>query len=304
MEGSQERGFTRTDADFYSHGTRCAGWLYLPKGVTSPRIVIMAHGFAAERTFRLPAFAERFAKEGMAVLLFDYRCFGDSDGKPRNLVNPNRHVQDWRAAIAHVRALPGIDHNKIALWGTSYSGGHVVVAASSDSGLGAVVSQMPIVDSIPLLTRVGLRDMARSSMAAWRDLFRMLTLRRPYCIPVLGDPGTVACITTPGAKTGYLSMIPERSTWKNECPARIGFTMALYRPITVARKVKCPVLIIMGEKDSLHPPAPIEKAASMMGKAELVKMPIGPFDPYAGEWFEKAVELEARFLKEHLTDAH
>jgi dipeptidyl aminopeptidase/acylaminoacyl peptidase len=300
---AQQQEFVRIDSDFRSHGTRCSAWLYLPKGVTSPPIVIMAHGFAAERTFGLPPFAERFARAGMAVLLFDYRCFGDSDGQPRNLVNPFRHVQDWKAAITHVRALPGVDHNRIALWGTSFSGGHVVVAASRDPGIAAIVSQLPIMDSIPLFTRLGPREMVRASTAASRDVLRKLTLRSPYYIPALGDPGTMACITTPGAKAGYFSMIPEGSTWKNECPARIGFTLALYRPITTARGVKCPALIIMGEKDSLHPPAPIEKAASTMSRAEFIKLPVGPFDPYAGEWFEKTVELETRFLKKHLIEA-
>ena len=304
MEVSQERGFTRTDADFLSHGTRCSGWLYLPQGVTSPPVVIMAHGLAVEKTFGLPAFAERFVKEGLAVLLFDYRCFGDSDGKPRNLANPYRHVQDWKAAIDHVRVLPDINRSRIALWGPSFGGGHVVVAASHDPDLAAIICQMPILDSIPLVTRLGLRDMARSSMAASRDLFRILTLRSPYYIPVVGDPGTVACLTMPEAKSGYFSLMPKGSTWRNECPARIGFTIASYRPITTARKVKCPALIVMGEKDSLHPSAPIEKAASIMGKAELVRMPIGAFDIFTGEWFDKAVEVETRFLKKHLTDAH
>jgi alpha-beta hydrolase superfamily lysophospholipase len=54
----------------------------------------MAHGFAAEKTFGLAAYAERFAAEGIAVYVFDYRCFGDSDGQPRNLVSPSRHLQD------------------------------------------------------------------------------------------------------------------------------------------------------------------------------------------------------------------
>ena len=91
--------FTRTDVDFVSSGARCAAWLYRPCGVVRPPVVIMAHGFGAERTFGLPAFAERFAAAGLATLLFDYRGFGGSDGQPRNLISPRRHVQDWKAAI-------------------------------------------------------------------------------------------------------------------------------------------------------------------------------------------------------------
>lgn len=296
----QPGAFDRTDSDFASGGTKCAGWLYLPKGIASPPVVVMAHGFAAEKAFRLPAFAERFAAEGMAVFLFDYRCFGGSDGQPRNLVNPYRHIEDWKAAVAHVRTLPGVGHTRMALWGVSFSGGHVMVAASRDPGISAIVSQVPFVDSIPVLRGMGLRQVIRGSVAASRDLLRMITFRGPHCVPVVGDPGTTACLTAPGFRPGYLSIIPEGCAWKNECPARIGFTMPAYRPTAAAGKVKCPALIVMGEKDSLIPPASVEKAASKMARAELVRLPVGHFEPYDGGWFEKTVDLETRFLKKHL----
>ena len=313
---TQQEGFTKTDSDFFSskspegsrrlvdQGTRCSGWLYRPKGAESPPIVIMAHGFAAEKTFRLPAYAERFVKEGMAAFVFDYRCFGDSDGMPRNLVNPYRHVQDWKAAIDHVRGLPNINHDRLALWGTSLSGGHVIVAAAHDPNITAIVSQVPFVDSLATLKNMGLVQTVRSLIPALRDVFRLLTLRSPYCVPVVGDPGTLACINTPGAKPGYFSMIPEGSSWKNECPARIFFTIALYRPTTVAKRVRCPALVIMAEKDSICPPQSVEKAASRMEKASLISMPMGHFDVYTGEGFEEAVEVETRFLREHLINAH
>ena len=60
----------------------------------------------------------------------------------------------------------------------------------------------------------------------------------------------------------------------------------------------------MAEKDSLCPPQSVGKAASRMEKASLVRMPIGHFDIYTGEGFEEAVELETRFLREHLIGAH
>lgn len=301
---TQNRETTRIDSDFSSHGIRCSGWLYLPNEVKSPPVVIMAHGIAAERTFRLTAFAERFAEEGIAAFLFDYRCTGDSDGKPRNLVDPHRHVQDWEAAIDHVRALASINRDRIALWGTSLSGGHIIVAASHDPDIRAIVCQVPFVDSIATLKSTRPGQGVRFLMAALRDVFRILTLRGAYCVPVVGDPGTVACLTAPEAKLGYLSMIPEGSKWKNECPARVLFTVALYRPTTLAKRVKCPALIIMGERDSVISPTDVEKAASKMQKAQLVKMPIRHFDVYTGEWFNKAVEVEISFLKEHLIHAH
>lgn len=95
----------RIDSDFLSDGTSCVGWLYLPDHISQPPVVIMAHGIAAERTFGLPDFAERFVERGLGVFIFDYRNFGDSDGQPRNLVNPYRHVHYWEAATSHVQTL-------------------------------------------------------------------------------------------------------------------------------------------------------------------------------------------------------
>lgn len=140
----------------------------------------------------------------------------------------------------------------------------------------------------------------RVLVAACRDMLRLLTFRSPYYIPVVGDPSTLAVMNSPDSKPGYFSIVPEGSSWKNECPARILFTVPFYRPIAIARKVRCPALIIMAEKDSIVWPGAVEKAAARMPNARLVRMPVGHFDVYKGAGFEKTVEAEADFLKEHL----
>jgi cephalosporin-C deacetylase-like acetyl esterase len=187
--------------------------------------------------------------------------------------------------------------------GDFFQGGHVIVAAAHDPSITAIVSQVPFVDSLATLKNIGLVQTVRSLLPALRDLLRLLTLRSPYYIPVVGEPGTLACMNTPDAKPGYFSIIPEGSSWKNECPARILFTIALYQPTTVAKRVRCPALVVMAEKDSLCPPQSVEKAASRIEKATLVRMPLGHFDVYTGERFEEAVEVESRFLREHLIGA-
>jgi len=139
----------RADSDFTSGGTRCSGWLYLPEAATPrPPVVVMAHGFGAERTFRLPAFAERFVARGLAVFLFDYRGFGASDGAPRQWVSPRRHLEDWLAAVEHVKGLASVDPGRLALWGTSFGGGHVLVVAARTPGITAVVAQVPLLDGL------------------------------------------------------------------------------------------------------------------------------------------------------------
>ena len=65
--------------------------------------MVMAHGLAGQKDMGLEPFAEAFAARGLGVLMFDYRCFGGSDGEPRNWVSPKRHLQDWDAALGYVR---------------------------------------------------------------------------------------------------------------------------------------------------------------------------------------------------------
>src|SRR3712207_9379939 len=100
--------YAREDTTFDSHGTRCAAWLYRPDGVVDPAIIVMGHGFGAIRVMRLDAYAERFARAGFAVLVFDYRGWGDSDGQPRRVLDISMQQQDWRGGAALARALSGV----------------------------------------------------------------------------------------------------------------------------------------------------------------------------------------------------
>jgi dienelactone hydrolase len=296
--------FKRLDSDFSSKGTRCAGWLYLPDGAHNPPVVVMAHGFAAERSFRLPAFAERFAEAGMAVYLFDYRNFGDSEGEPRNLVNPWRHLEDWRAAIEHVRGMRDINPGRMALWGTSFSGGHVIMAAADDPDIKAIVAQVPHMGftgtSQARELKVDRSFLRKMLVAGIKDLIRSRLAMSPHYIKVVGEPDELAMLNRPGCLEGYLAIVPEDSKWKNECPARIVFSIARYRPIARAHKIKCPALIVMAENDQLIPSSLVEKGASRMPDATLVRLPVDHFATYIGETFEEAVKIEAEFLKKNL----
>lgn len=300
MTKKSQTSFSIIPSDFANHGTRCSSELYLPKDIKNPPIVIMAHGFAAEKTFRLPAYAEKFASNGLAVLLFDYRCFGDSDGEPRNYVDPGRHIQDWEAAISHARSLANINTEKIALWGSSFSGGHVIVTASKDKKISAIVAQVPFVDSISTTRMLGVKYLMQAMPHALKDVVRMATFQSPHYVKVIGTPDEFAIMNTPESYPGFSSLIPKDSTWKNQCPARILLTFAAYRPIAVAHKVTCPALIMLAEKDSLIDAAAVEKTAQKIPDCELVKYPFGHFGIYTGSAFGNAIEKQTAFLKTHL----
>jgi dipeptidyl aminopeptidase/acylaminoacyl peptidase len=291
----------RVEMKFLSHGTECSAWLYVPEGSEKPPVIVMAHGIACEKTFRLPAFAEFFAERGLAVFVFDYRCIGGSDGGPRNLVYSWRQVQDWEAAIAYVRTLPQLDTNRIGLWGSSFSGGHVIVAASRDAEIVAVSAHVPFSNGMALVKSMGFLHVFQTFGAGVKDLFRIISLSKPYKIPVVADPGTLACMNSPGAKTGYLAMVPGNSRWENRCPARSCVMIPFYRPIRQASRVRCPVLIIMGDKDQIISPRSVVKLSRRLKKCKLVRLPMGHFDSYLGEMFDQVVELQADFFIRHLT---
>src|SRR5215218_2944717 len=135
----------RRDLQFASGGQSCAAWLYATGDTAPTPIVVMAHGLSGTRRDRLGPFAERFAAAGIAALLFDHRGFGDSEGEP-DLFEPDRQLDDWRAALAFARSLPDIDADRVATFGSSLGGGNALAAGAEDRRVGAVVSQVPFLD--------------------------------------------------------------------------------------------------------------------------------------------------------------
>jgi pimeloyl-ACP methyl ester carboxylesterase len=297
--------FVRVDQTFISQGARCGAWLYLPKGVPRPPVVLMAHGFGGQRWMRLPAYAECFARRGLAVFLFDYRGFNDSEGQPRNYINPSRHVADWTAAIAHARALPMVDTNRLALWGTSFSAGHVMVVAARDPGISAVVLQVPFTDGAATAMNYSLPFQLKCVYHGLLDLWAAAFTNRRHHVRIAGAPGgPFGMMSTPDALAGMMSVmgITDEKEYEqhNFCPADIAFTLTFYRPVRHAKKIACPALVIGAEKDSLFPPDGPRKAAARMPRATYISLPMTHFEPYVGEPFEKLVARMGDFLQTHL----
>ena len=138
----------RLDVEFASERDTCAAWLYVPDGNGPFAAVVLAHGWTGVREQRLDAYAARFADAGLAALVFDYRHFGASSGQPRQLLDIKRQLADWAAAVSFARSRAEIDSARIAVWGTSFSGGHVVETAARDPQIAAVVAQAPFADGL------------------------------------------------------------------------------------------------------------------------------------------------------------
>ena len=291
------------DIRFASGDGHCAGWLYpAPRrskllGGDGVPCVVMAHGFAALKEGRLDAFAERFVERGMAALVFDYRHFGDSSGEPRQLVDTGRQKIDWQAAVEHARSLDGIDPGRIALWGSSNSGGHVVWVAARDERIAAVVAQVPNASGVATLREIEPLRTARLVAAGLRDRAASLAGGRPHYVPIVGPPGSLAAMTGNDAATLYPGMYPEGFDFRNEVAARIMLTYALYSPGRDAAKVRCPILVIVASGDVITPPGPGRRIAEKAPRGKLLEFEGGHFEIYRGERFEWAARHEADFLE-------
>jgi uncharacterized protein len=295
----------REEMRFDIKGNSLSARLYLPESASFPvPCIVMAHGLGGTRDMALESYAVRFQKEGMAVLVFDYRHFGASEGQPRQRIDISRQLQDYAAAIAYARSLKEIDAERIALWGTSLSGGHVLVTAARDSKIACICAQCPLLNgahtSRAHVRHRGIKYMLQMIGHGQRDMVRSWIGLSPHKIPLVGKPGTIALMASMDAWNAFSRMAPEG--FVNEACARIAIQLYKYKPLNQLGRINCPVLIQAGDNDAEIPCRDVNRAEKLLGRrGEVMRYPIGHFDFYFGDNFEKAVNDQIAFFKKYLT---
>ncbi|MGV0834730.1 alpha/beta hydrolase [Mycolicibacterium thermoresistibile] len=271
----------REDIRIPAHGEQLAAYFYPPPTAdTKAPCIVMAHGFSATRDDGLPAYAEAFQAAGYAVVLFDYRHFGASTGQPRQLLDIARQHDDYRTVVAWARAQSALDPDRIALWGSSFSGGHVLMVAADDPRIAAVISQAPFTDAIATLLKVPPATAVRLTGASLRDQIGAWLGRPPRTAPAVGAPGSVAAMTTPDAEPGFQAIVEPDSLWRNEFAARLMLRFPFYRPVRVAGRITAPLLVCVCDDDAITPPGPSIKVAQQAPRGQLKRYPYGHFEIY------------------------
>src|SRR5690349_19990129 len=151
----------------------------------------------------LDTFAEAYRSDGSPCLVFDHRHFGDSGGRPRQLLDIERELTDWASAIAYARSHPSCDSERVVLWGRSFGGGHAITAAARDGGVAAVVAQCPFTDGLASMLRHDPVGSLRVGARAVRDVLGARRGRPPVTVGLVGDRGSAALLTAPDALPGY-----------------------------------------------------------------------------------------------------
>jgi dienelactone hydrolase len=291
----------RTDVRFDSHGDECGAWFYRPTGPGPFPVVVLCHGLGAVREMRLDANARAFAEAGIAALNFTYRNFGDSEGEPRQVLDIGKQRDDIASAVEFVKGLDDVDNERVALFGSSFGGGHVIAVAADRDDIAAVVAQCPFTDGQASGGTLGAVSTVKVGVYAAADGVSRLIGRGPVYAKLAGTRGDAAMMTAHDVVDGYFSLMPDGMERDNRVAGRIAIDILLQRPGRRMKDLQCPTLICACEKDTVAPYGPTAKYAAESPNVELKSYPVGHFDIYNGEAFEIAsadqVEFLARVLK-------
>ena len=297
-------------------GARLEGWLFLPRA-SSPALVVMAPGLTGTKQGHLEPFARRFVSAGLAVLLFDFRTLGGSEGQPRHWVDPERQREDWHAALAFARADLGpaglVDASRIAVWGSSFSGGTALVTAAQDPRVRAVVAQCPYLMTPPSQQPSAF---AMAHFVVWTllDSLRAALGLRPLYVAAFGRPGELVFAKSrenprardfrPSDGHAFWSTMPDplRGGWQNKLLARVFAALDRVVPMDHVAVVRCPVYLVAGTHDDMVPADFVRTAYERLPNPakQLSVHECGHFDLYLGEIFERNAALQAAFLSRAL----
>lgn len=263
----------------------------------------MAHGFGGTVDGGILGFGEGFAAAGFDVLVFDYRGFGRSAGTPRQLVSYRRQQADYRAAIHAARSIDVVDPDRIVLWGTSYSGGHVLAVAADDPRVAAVISMTPSVDGLATLAHLagagGLGPIVRLAATGIRDVLGAALGRTPRHVATIGPAGSGAVLAKDGALESMSALAGP--TWRNEVCARVSLEIAFNRPIGSVPRLQAPLLLQLGDNDTVVPASAALTAAERAGgDTETLRYPVDHFDVYAGPWHARLLADQVDFIARHV----
>jgi uncharacterized protein len=276
----------RRDIEFDAEGTTLRGWFYPAEGATGTApTIVMAHGFSAVKEMYLDKYAELFAAAGLNALVFDNRNFGASDGEPRQEIDPWAQIRDYRHAITYATTLPETDSGRIGVWGSSYSGGHVLVVAAIDRRVKAVACQVPMVsghDNFRALVRADFIDGFRAQFDA--DRVARFEGKPPAMVPVVDkDPLAPSALPTPDSYTWFTETHELRApAWRNEVTLRTVEMFTEYEPITYVPYISPTPLLMMPARNDVLTPTDLAIVAYERAREpkRLQILPGGHFDAY------------------------
>ena len=301
---------------FTSEGATLRGRLYMPAdgGSAQHPLVIMTPGFSVTVSMMTDRYAEVFAAHSLAVLLYDPRNIGASDGEPRREVNAWVQARGYRDAVDFARTLPEIDAGRIALWGISNSGMiALVLAAVLGDRIAAATTLVPSCGAEPppadpdgRLYRLLCETLDHGDVAGTPEttigplpVVSAAPLHQPAH---LHPPSFYRWFMEHGGQFG--------SGWVNDATRVNPATPAPFSPGIAAPHIRVPVQVIYAPDDEIERANPVvtrQVCASLGGPNEIVELDPGCGHTgalwYPSTWFDRVTTLQSSFLNRQLTGA-
>lgn len=281
----------RKDIEFTSEGATLRGWLYQPSDAAEKYpCIVMAHGLSAVKEQYLDHYAEAFAATGLGVLLYDHINFGASGGTPRQEADPVKQRRGYRDAISFAQTAPWVDPSRIGIWGTSYSGGHVLEVAALDRRVRCVVSQVPIISGYQSALRRTRSDLVPALRTRF-DADRAIRFQggTPSTFPAVSDdPGEVCAMSGADAYAFFTETQEFAPAWQNTLTLCSAEMARENEPgIHIARVSPTPLLMIVADNDLLTATDLCLTAyETALQPKKLVMIRGGHFDPYISSFTE------------------
>jgi len=264
----------------------------------------MAHGTSATMFMVMDKYAQAFQLAGFAVLAYDHRNFGRSEGEPRQEINPWIQCRGYRDAIDFAVTLAEIDTDRIALWGDSYSGGEVVVVGAIDRRVKAIVAQCPAFGAEPPQV-----EPTRANFEMLTDIYSRGDVRGspqpttgPLPVVSFDQMGTPSLLKPIQAFRWFIDYGGRAGTkWMNSVTRVIPVTPVPYHPVLCAPFVTAPTLLMVAPDDEMaHANYQVAKDAFslMPGSKEWYDIDGGHFGLlyYPGELFQEASRAQSEFF--------
>jgi uncharacterized protein len=236
--------------EFFSEGDAIAALWRTPDAPGPYRAIVQGPGWLGLKDAKLyTRYHEALVAAGFAVLVIDYRGFGDSGGD-RGILSPARQLQDLVNAVTYVTTRDDADADAIGVFGTGGTGGgNAVLLADADPRVKAAVSQVPVADGADWLHRM-------REEHAWLSFLSELDDDRRQRVTTgagrLVHPREEIMVPTPERRA---------TTIKGDVDDRIPTAIPLscaeeilaYRPIDAAARLTTPLLVIGVEGDATTP---------------------------------------------------
>ena len=297
------------EVEFTSEGVALRGLLYLPETQSrrSP-VVIMAHGFSATVTMVTDKYAEAFCRAGLAVLLYDHRNFGRSEGQPRQEINPWIQCRGYRDAVRFAERLDEVDPERIALWGDSYTGGQVIVVGAIEPRVKVIVAQCPVFGAEPpeidpsggnfsIIKEILSRGDVRGSLE---------TTTGPMPVVSSDQAGTPSLLKPIQAFRWFIDYGGRAGTrWINRATRVLPDTPVPFSPTLCAPFVRANTLLMVAPEDEMvHANYAVARQAYELipGPKQWCDIAGGHFGLlyYPSELFDEASRVQIEFLKKWL----